>query len=136
MSRPSWKVPSTPRSYAHHSDRTEAEARIARDRGGVAHRRVDHDPMMAEVVDQVLRQRPDGIGGNATPVVRREHGDVDAGVDVLRVELLSVLDEAHRLGVAVDGQVDAVLHVRLVGDGDAVEHVLVRMWRPPLDDPG
>ena len=56
-------------------------------------RRVDGEPVVAPVVDQVAGQRADRIGAETSPVPRRVEVDVDPGAAVLRRVLLGVLDD-------------------------------------------
>jgi hypothetical protein len=76
-------------------------------------RRVDRDPVMAAVLDQVPHEQLDRLRAEAAPVQCRIDEDVDAGVSVLRVRLLAVLHEAGDLAADLDRQLGGVVVVVL-----------------------
>src|SRR5258708_11161295 len=77
---------------AHDADRAEAHLGIAADCLVVGGRRVDRDPVMAALVEQVPGQQPDGLAARAPSLVAAAEVDVDPSVPVHRVVLLVVLD--------------------------------------------
>jgi 23S rRNA (cytidine1920-2'-O)/16S rRNA (cytidine1409-2'-O)-methyltransferase len=96
---------------------------------------------MAEVVEQVPRHRPDGVGAEPAALVGRAQEEIDARVPKLFVGLLVVLDHPGDLAVDDDREDDdaVVLAARLLA------HVLGGETAPPpldlgigaeLDDPG
>src|SRR3954469_9346170 len=107
---------------AHDPDRPEADALVAADRDRVVGGRVDRDPVVAALVEQPPRHRPDRVGPQALPVPLRMKREVDAAVAVHRVGLLPRLRETddrladphgprRRVGL---GLVDALADGRLV----------------------
>jgi 23S rRNA (cytidine1920-2'-O)/16S rRNA (cytidine1409-2'-O)-methyltransferase len=83
--------------------------------------------MVAEVVEQVPRHRPDGVGAEPAALVRRAEEEVDARVPELLVRLLVVLDHSGNLAVDADCEDDdaVVLAARLLA------HVLRGETAPP-----
>src|SRR4051794_7416844 len=115
---------------AHHPDRPEADALVAADRDRVVGGRIDRDPVMAALVEQPPRDRPDRLGPESPAVPRGVQREVDAAVAVHRVGLLPRLREADDLladphrprgGVAL-GVVEPLAH-----------RVLVLVGPPPGD---
>ena len=78
----------------HDPDSTEPHPLVGPDRSLVGSGRVDGQPVVTPLLEQVAGQRPDGIGADAAPLPWRAHGDVDAGMAVVGLVLLAVLDEA------------------------------------------
>ena len=98
MSRPSWNVPSGPRSYcALDADRPEADGLVGGDGPRVGRRRVDGQPMVAALVEQPARGRPDGVTTEAAALEVRPEEQVEPGVPVVRVVLLAGLHAARDL---------------------------------------
>src|SRR5207248_10668435 len=58
------------------ADGAEADLGVRTDRGGVVGGGIDREAVVAVVVDQVPRQRPDRVGTDAAPV----HGGIDVDV--------------------------------------------------------
>jgi 23S rRNA (cytidine1920-2'-O)/16S rRNA (cytidine1409-2'-O)-methyltransferase len=91
---------------------------------------IDHEPMVAEVVEQVPGHRPDGVGAEPAALVGRAEEEVDARVPELLVRLLVVLDHSGNLALDADCEDDdaVVLAARLLA------HVLRgEAAPPPLD---
>jgi 23S rRNA (cytidine1920-2'-O)/16S rRNA (cytidine1409-2'-O)-methyltransferase len=100
------------------------------DRALVVSGRVDDEPVVAEVVDQVARHCPDGVRSEPAVVVRGAKEEVDAGVAVLLVGLLVVLDHPGNLAVDDDREHGDVV----VFAARLREHVLAGEPAPPARD--
>ena len=70
----------------------------------VVRRRIDRQPMMASIGDQVLGENADRLGADALVVSRRRQEDVDARVAIHRIVLLAVLDRSDRVAVDLDDE--------------------------------
>ena len=122
------------------ADALEPDLLVAADRALVVRGRVDREPVVAAIADQVARQRPHGVGAEPAAVVRRAEEEVDRRVAELLVVLLEVLD--HPRDPVVDD--DREDHCAVVLAARLVEHVRVGEPAPParhlrvgaeLDDP-
>ena len=87
---------------AHDADGLEADLLVGADGGGVVGRRVDRQPVVAALVDEVVRHRPDGVGAQPLPLHLLRQEEVDARTPVHRILLLVVLDQADHLAVELD----------------------------------
>ena len=76
-----------PLGAAPDADGTEPDLGVAADGGDVIDGRVDLQPVVAVVDDEVAGQRPDRIAADAAPVDGRVDVDVDAGVAIIRILL-------------------------------------------------
>lgn len=95
MSRPSCHVPSRPPFVlAHQTDAPESHRRVAADGPLVVGRRVDGDAMVAALVDEPADQQVQGLTPEAAALQRLAQEDVDAGVAVVGLRLLVVVDAA------------------------------------------
>ena len=94
--------------------------------------RIDHEPVVTEIVDQMTRHRPDGVGAEPPVVKAGAEEEVDACVAEFLIRLLVVLDHAGDLAVDDDRPPDdaVVLPARLR------EHVLGCQAAPPARDLG
>src|SRR5438132_7682229 len=80
----------------------EADLRVRTDGGGVVGGGIDRQPVVAVVVDQVPRQRPDRVGADAPTVHRGVDVDVHASVAVVGLLLGLPLDPADDAAVELD----------------------------------
>ena len=64
---------------AHHADRPEAHLGVAADGAFVVRGRVDRDPVMAALLEQVPGQQRDRLGARAPALEAGAEVDVDAG---------------------------------------------------------
>jgi 23S rRNA (cytidine1920-2'-O)/16S rRNA (cytidine1409-2'-O)-methyltransferase len=89
--------------------------------------RVDHEPVVTAILDQVPRQRPDGFRAEPAVLVGSAEKEIDRRVAELLVRLLEVLTHPGDLAVDDDREDDraVVLAPRLL------EHVLVGQPAPP-----
>src|SRR5688500_5715408 len=71
-----------------HADAPEADAFIAANCPLVRGLRVDRETVVATLVEEVTRQRADGVGAEPLPVPGAPEEDVDARVTVVRVGFL------------------------------------------------
>ena len=84
--RSAWAVPLANRLFiGYRKTVDEGAAGVAPGRGVVVGGGVDHQAVVADVVDQVAGQGADGVGAQATAVHRRIQVDVDTGVPVVRI---------------------------------------------------
>jgi hypothetical protein len=66
ISRPSWNLPSPPRSYfAHRADGSEAHLLLAADGLPVGRRRIDGDPAMTALIEQEPDEQADCLRAHA-----------------------------------------------------------------------
>src|SRR5258708_4254822 len=77
---------------AHDADRAEAHLAIAADGLVVGGRRVDRDPVMTALVEQVPGQQRNSLAACALALETAAEINVDPSVPVHRVVLLVVLD--------------------------------------------
>ena len=75
-------------------DRPETDLRVGPDGGLVVDRRVDRQAVVAAVVDEVRRERPDRVGTEAATLGGGREEEVDAGVAEVGFGLLGRLDVA------------------------------------------
>ena len=87
---------------AHGADRLEAGLRVAADRRRVVGGRVDRDPVMAQLADQVPNDSADGLRTDSAALQCRIDEQVDRSVPVLRLGLLAELDHPGDRAVEVD----------------------------------
>ena len=73
---------------AQHTDALEANRLVAADRLLVRRRGVDHDPVVAALIDEPARQRSDRVTAEAAAVQTRIEKEVDPGVAVLGIRVL------------------------------------------------
>jgi hypothetical protein len=73
---------------AQHSDALEANRLVTADRLLVRRRGVDHDPVVAALIDEPARQRSDRVAAEAATVQTRIEKEVDPGVAVLGIRVL------------------------------------------------
>jgi len=73
---------------AQHADALEANRLVAADRLLVRRRGVDHDPVVAALIDEPARQRSDRVTAEAAAVQTRIEKEVDPGVAVLGIRVL------------------------------------------------
>jgi hypothetical protein len=117
---------------AHDPDPPEPGLLVAADRALVLGGRVDHEPVVATVGDEVPRHRPDRVRAEPAAVMGLAEEEVDAGVLVVGVGLLVVLDQPRHLTLGEDREAGhpLVLAARLLAD------VLRRQAGPPAGDVG
>ena len=87
---------------AHHTDATEADPLVRRDRADVVGRRIDGKTMVPAFGEQVTGQGADRIGAQALPVTLGSEENVDARMAVHRVVFLTELDRPDDLTVDLD----------------------------------
>ena len=111
---------------AHDPDPTEADLLVGADRGRVVGRRVDREPVVTALLDQVPREDPHRLAPQSLAVPRRRQVQVDAGAAVHRIIHLAELHGADHLAVGLD-------HERVLV-GDELVHLSVLEDTPsPLD---
>ncbi len=91
---------------AQDSDRPEADALVAADRGCVGGGGIDHKAMMAALGDQMASKDGNRLAAEAAAVVFGREEEVDAGVAVARRVLLPVLDQPGKLALDADRELD------------------------------
>lgn len=92
----------------HHANLRETSLLVGPDRRGIADGRIDGDPVVTAVFDQVAHDQAHRLGADAPPVYRRIEKHIDSGVAVLRLGLLPELDEARDLAIHLHGQSSGV----------------------------
>ena len=117
---------------AHDPDRLEAHLLVGADGALVGERRVDAQPVVAAVLEEVTRDGTQHVGAQALPHAGDVQRYVDAGVLVVRVALLGVHDEADELAVELDRERGGLVGVT-EGVGAQALHVVAG---PPLGDAG
>lgn len=75
-----------------HANRPEADPLVGSDRPGVVVPRVDREPVVPADVDEMARERLDGLAAESDPLEVRAEKEVDPCVPVVRVLLLVELD--------------------------------------------
>ena len=98
---------------AHHADRPETDPLVGANGALVGRGRVDGEPMVTACLEQVPRKRADRVGAEAAVLECRGEEDVDAGVAVLRLVLLPVLDAARDLALDLDHERRRVVELGL-----------------------
>jgi hypothetical protein len=86
---------------AHDADGAEADLLVGADRTRVVGGRVDREPVVAALLDQVPRERPYRVGSEALSLMAVREEEVDPGVAEVRLVLLHELDEPHDLDLAL-----------------------------------
>src|SRR5204863_4592840 len=81
---------------------TEADLLVAADRRGIVGGRIDREPVMSALLDQIPSHRPDGVGPDPLVVTLGREEEVDAGAPVLGSGLLRRADRADHLTLHVD----------------------------------
>src|SRR3984885_13976474 len=87
----------------HHADPLEARLLVAADRSRVLSSRVDRDPMVASLLNQMVDRAAEHLGAEPAAVARRVEKQVDRGVAVARLALLLELDQSRDLTIDLDG---------------------------------
>jgi hypothetical protein len=84
---------------AHEAGRTEANLLIGSDRRSVICRRVDREPMMSSLIDQVAGERSHRVGSKPVPLGLLGNEDVNPRVAKIGLVLLVVLDQTHEFAL-------------------------------------
>src|SRR6185295_5848862 len=116
----------------HHADGPEAHLLVGPDGACVGGRGIDRQSVVAALVEQPPRDRPNGIGAEAATLERRRQEDVDAGVPVVRVVLLARLDAAGERPIYLDRPHEPIQFP----SEQLVRAVLRPAGVPPFDDAG
>src|SRR5258706_8762201 len=91
---------------AHDADRAEVHLGVAADCLVVGGRRVDRDPVMTALLEQVPSQRRNSLPAGALALETAAEINVDPSVPVHRVVLLVVLDPTGDLPIDLHHQKD------------------------------
>ena len=104
---------------AEDADPAEADGLVAADRARIRRGRVDDEPVMTPLLEEVPGGCADGVLPETAAVETGIEEEIDAGVPVLRVLLLVCLDEADGDAVQLDDPAGQVvvrqLAARVVG---------------------
>lgn len=101
---------------AHQSDGSEPDRRVAANRRVVVSGRIDDQPMMASLVEQVVDDRSDRIGAIAATLDGGIEVDVQRGVTVVRVLLLAELDETDDRAIGLDRELYQLVVLEVFGE--------------------
>ena len=93
----------------HHPDRTKADALVGANRARVRGGRVDHEPMVAALLEEIAGKERQSRRPEPLAVMPRREEDIHAGVAVVRIELLVVLDAPDDLAVVLDREPDRLV---------------------------
>jgi len=97
-----------------HADAPEADRLVTADRLLVRGCGIDHDPVMAALLDEPARQCSDRVAAESAAVQLRGEEEVDSRVAVLGIRVLVDLPEADELAVVLDRErLDVVASFRL-----------------------
>jgi hypothetical protein len=127
-------VPGSVRSplvEAHDADRLEADLLVGADRVLVVDCRVDRDPVVAALVEEVACDEPDHLWAEAVSLRARRQEEVDAGVPVVLARLLGIRDRADQLAVGLDRE-----RCAFVGLDEILPDVAGVVVAPPARDAG
>jgi hypothetical protein len=87
---------------SHHTDRPEADLLVRADGRDIVGSRIDDEPVVAQIIDEVAGQRTDRVASQTLARLGRIEVDIDSGVPVHRVVLLIPLDRANDPAVVLD----------------------------------
>src|ERR1700690_2045406 len=93
----------------HDPNRAEPDPAVGADGALVRRCRVDREAMVPADLEEVARQRADGVAAEALALVRRVEKQVDAGVAVVRATLLGILDAPDEDAIERDREGGAVV---------------------------
>ena len=110
-------------------DPLEPDPLVGADRPLVRHRRVDGDPVVAALLEELPGQRADGVGAETLSPTGGGHEDVDAGVPVVGLVLLHGLDEPDHVAALLDDE-----DHRLLVRAGLVAQVVLGEPEPPVRD--
>jgi len=95
-------------------------------------RGVDHEAVVPAVREEVAGEDANGLGSEPPTALGTGNEDVDAGVSVVGVEVLVVLDQTHDLVVELDHEPPRVA----VDRPEALGSLMWRARPPPAGDVG